>query len=123
MADAAKVWVAEHRKQRIVQRDIADSKIFEVRYEALCSNPELELSRLCNFFGVEFTPNILLFPQSVRHAVGGNPMRFDNSNRKIELREHWRNELSEKQLEEFDRVGGELNRSLGYARGEGSSAP
>lgn len=114
MCDAAKVWRAEHRKQSLVQRDIPEDRIYLLHYEALCSQPEAELEKLCGFLGLDFDPNLVSFRNTSRHAVGGNPMRFNQSENVILLQERWRDELTELQLDAFDEVAGDLNRSLGY---------
>lgn len=114
MGDAAKVWVAEHRKQRIVQRAMSPKNVLTLRYENLCMEPEVQLRMLCYYLDLDFDPNVLTFRENTRHAVGGNPMRFDMGNRKIQLNEDWREALKESELEEFERVGGSLNRALGY---------
>lgn len=114
MSDAAKIWLAEHKKQTLVQRDIPKDKILKVKYEDLCRRPEKELRRICTFLDVEYDPGILAFWNTERHAVGGNPMRFDQGGRAIKLNERWRAELSKTELYEFERVGGKVNRAFGY---------
>jgi polynucleotide 5'-kinase involved in rRNA processing len=41
-------------------------------------------------------------------------MRWRREETKIVLNEKWRNEISNSQLNEFERVAGKLNCSLGY---------
>ena len=51
--------------------------------------------------------------RSVEHNVIGNFMRLDSSSR-IEVDERWRSFLTNDELEDFDRVAGDLNRRYGY---------
>ncbi len=113
MEVAARVWKAEHLKQRLVHRNMDKSSFLRATYEDLCRAPEAELQRICAWLGVEFQPSMLDF-RADRHNLGGNPMRMRSQERTIQLDEKWRRELSSKDLEEFDKVAGDLNRDLGY---------
>lgn len=114
MRDAAKIWVAEHNKQKLAQRSIPSERILRVRYEDLCLSTEATLKEVCVFLGVEYSDSLLTFRDVDRHAVGGNPMRFNEGERKIELREWWREDLVKADLDEFESVAGKMNRLLGY---------
>lgn len=113
MEVAARVWKAEHMKQRLVHRNMDKSLFLRATYEDLCRAPEKELQRICSWLGVEFQPLMLDF-RADRHNLGGNPMRMRSQERAIELDEKWRRELTRDDLDVFDRLVGDLNRDLGY---------
>lgn len=110
---AARVWKSEHTKQRIVHRSMRSTPFLRTSYEDLCRNPEAELQRICSWLGVDFQPLMLDF-RANRHNLGGNPMRSRQQETAIKFDEHWRRELTSDDLAVFERIGGELNRSLGY---------
>lgn len=115
MSQAAKVWVAEHRKQRIIQSHIPRQNKLFVKYEDFCASPEPVLERICRFSGLDYSNYMLSAPARQRHAIGGNPMRFeDGAASKIALNESWRDALTESDLSAFRRIGGSTNRFFGY---------
>lgn len=112
---AARVWKSEHTKQKIVHRTMRNTPFLRTSYEDLCRNPVTELQRICSWMGVEFQPLMLDF-RTNRHNLGGNPMRSRQQETAIKLDERWRRELTKDDLAVFEKIGGELNRSLGYNR-------
>lgn len=113
MRQAAAIWAAEQRKQRLVRMSIPRSRILELRYEELCSNPVDVLSRICRYVGLSYEPGMLDF-RGERHNVGGNPMRYRADENQIRLDERWRRELPARDEATFDEIAGKINRWLGY---------
>ena len=114
MATSARLWRAEHRKQRLAQLTVDRTDLTRVRYEDLCRDPTAELKRICRRLGVEFQPDMLRFRAREMHRIGGNAMRFRDGESEIRLDEAWRRELSSGDRAEFARIAGRLNRALGY---------
>jgi hypothetical protein len=48
------------------------------------------------------------------HNIPGNPMLFNRSQRTIRKDERWRRDLSDTDIQAFDRAAGRLNKSFGY---------
>jgi len=113
MEYCARCWIWEHRKQRLALLTVPKDRVWWMKYEDLCRNPERELSRVCAQLGIEFHPQMLDLSRP-RHNIGGNPMRFRSSGTGIELDERWKNELSAEDLRVFERIAGPLNRRFGY---------
>ena len=113
MEVAARMWRKEHQKRRTAQFTIRDATFHTLRYEDLCREPEAEIRKVCLSSGIEFQPSMLDF-RSERHNLGGNPMRFRDSETEIRLDERWKDESTAPDLRVFDRVAGRLNRRLGY---------
>jgi len=111
--DCARIWRDENRKALITLKSIPRERIFRIRYEDLCRETEAELSRICDFLGIEYTNKMLDFREPVWHTLGGNPMRFNHDSR-IVLDEKWRNELDEAELAAFARIAGGINRKYNY---------
>lgn len=96
---AARVWQSENRRIAFVLKCMPTVPVLDVRYEALCENPDKEMKRIFDFLGVEsIAPDLT----AVRHAIGGNPSRFGST--EIRLDEAWRRELTTDQLAQFDQI-------------------
>lgn len=83
-----------------------------VRYESLCAEPETTLTRIFEFFGLD-PMRVELDFRSVEHHILGNSMRLGSSS-DIRLDEKWRSQLTDADLNIFDRIAGKFNRRLGY---------
>lgn len=114
MEEAAKLWVADQRKQKLALLTISSAKISAVRYEDLATDAESEIRRVCNHMGVAFENQMLDFRQHEHHDIGGNAMRFRKTEREISLDERWRREIRAGDLRTFEKIAGRLNRKFGY---------
>jgi hypothetical protein len=111
---ALKAWTRHARRSStLLEKYIPESALLTVRYEALASNPESELRRVCEFLGAEFSAQMLDFAAADSHIANGNRMRFGHTS-EIRLDERWRDELPKPMLNYFERRAGMLNRQLGY---------
>ncbi len=114
MARAAFEWKRSQRHTRLTSYGIPTDQRMKVHYEELCRDPEATMKKVCGFLGLEYGPEILTLRKSQAHNIGGNPMRFKTGEREITLDERWRDQLSDRELLEFDRIAGDENRRLGY---------
>jgi hypothetical protein len=117
--------------------------VVQVRYEELVREPTATGEALCRRLGLDWKPEMLEYYARDQHVIGGNPgptfeVRRHHERRAPELefldrtsetnqrfyRERppgfaedlrWRQELSEADLECFERIAGPLNRELGYS--------
>ena len=108
MEKAAKIWVAENRKVRVVLRAMREIEVLNVNYEMLCNSLEQEMKRIFQFLGL---PNCPVNLTTERHAIGGNPSRF-NVRKSVVVDDKWRDELSTSELEIFNRIAGSEQRRL-----------
>lgn len=97
----------------LLEKHVKPEHLLRVRYEDLVGDPTAELCRLCEFLGVDFEASMLQFTEHVHHITNGNDMRF---NRSSEFRHDnaWRDLLGSAERVYFERIAGDLNRSLGY---------
>jgi hypothetical protein len=88
----------------------------EVRYEDLIVNLEGEIRRICEFVGIEFRPEMLLFYQgemsqaiakSTTHASLGRPIDSGN-------REKWRTQMCGDDIALFEWIAGDALTASGY---------
>lgn len=87
--------------------------ILNVKYENLCLFPKKELIDIFKFLDLEpsgFTTN---FSTENVHIMGNNEMRLVKFSG-IRNEEVWRNQLTKKQLNIFEKISGELNYKIGY---------
>jgi hypothetical protein len=103
-------WRRRNEEARSIVQALEASRWIQVRYEALCAEPEQTLARLWRFIGVA--------PQRVNGAdcelhVLGHASRLKGA-AAIHVNERWRSELSAADLRLFDSLAGTLNRELGY---------
>ncbi len=112
IADAAREWRRSNEEAEAILRRLDRSRWVEVRYEALCAQPEATLQRLCTFIGVD-PRKALANLRAAEHHVIGNGMRLDAPG-EVRLDERWRDTLGASDLRLFDAVAGAVNRRLGY---------
>ncbi len=110
---AVQGWVRTQALTRLVLRTMPPWAWLFVRYEDLCSDPRGELSRICRFLSLDFSEEMLCFRDVAHHDIGGNRMRFSDGTQIVNS-EAWRHKLSGADLRLFERIGGRLNRRLGY---------
>ena len=113
-AMAARIWKRDNQNLRMMLRTVPDRLKLGVRYEALCEDPAAELRRVCEFLQLEFDPAMLTLWSRPVHNIPGNPMLFNRSQRAIRKDERWRRDLSETDIQAFERAAGRLNRAFGY---------
>lgn len=110
---------AATRRWLITQRSVIQAighlpaeNVLRMHYEDLCADPGHWLPETCRFLGLE--PDQL--PESYGcedlHLTGNN-MRL-NGLGEIRLDEKWKTAMTAEALRTFERIGGGLNRSLGY---------
>ena len=109
--DGAKRWRFANIYTQKLLRTLPRESYIHIRYEELCREPEMTLSRICNFLGYPFEEEMMQFTGKTLHNIGGNRMRMSGL---FDIQEDlkWRETLSSKQLLEFDRVAGKTNNKL-----------
>lgn len=112
MAEAAREWRRSQEAAECVLARLSPNQWTEIRYEALCSQPQATLHQLCAFLGLDPAKATLDFRSKPQHVVG-NGMRLDRTS-EIRLDERWKTHLTTEDLRVFDRVAGKLNRKYGY---------
>jgi hypothetical protein len=114
-ATAARIWKRDNQNLAIMLRSVPNRLKLSVRYEAVCEDPAQELRRVCDFLDLSFESGMLTLWGRPVHNIPGNPMLFDRSQRAIRKDERWRRDLSEGDVQAFERTAGRLNRTLGYS--------
>lgn len=98
----------------------------EVRFDDLILDPETELRRICELVRLDFAPGMLRYTETARERleeIGLGEQRSE-PNPVPELAAgppmadrigHWRQAMTKREREEFERVAGETLEELGYA--------
>jgi hypothetical protein len=111
MHEAAYQWRRSNQEAAAIVRRLDRRQWMQVRYEALCAEPDRTLRRLWQFIGV--APDSPESSSAVQYHVLGHRMRLAGSG-KIQLDEKWRTQLSADDSRAFETVAGPFNRLLGY---------
>jgi sulfotransferase family protein len=114
VGEAARRWMTENERIRLVTRSIPARQQYRLSYEGLCADPAGTLRGLCGFLGLPFDPAMLSLWSRTVHSIPGNPMLFNRERRAIARDDRWRRELSAADLATFERIAGRFNRGLGY---------
>lgn len=112
IAAAAREWRRSNEAAECLIARLRASQWIQIRYEALCRDPDKVMRSLCKFTGVDSSHLSLDFRAKPQHVIG-NSMRL-NSTAEIRLDERWRTELSSEDLQTFEAIAGDLNHKYGY---------
>ena len=63
----------------LFRSSVSEEHMFHVRYEDLDSNSTEELTRICDFLGIQFEESMLDYASHVHHITNVNNMRFRES--------------------------------------------
>jgi hypothetical protein len=99
---ASKLWVNEMKQNEAVleKRKI---KYFKLRYEDLCENTDQKMRDLMTFFGLDKDSYSLNFRDRKQHIMGNFAMRL-GSDKKIEVRNEWRNDLTDEEVKKIEKL-------------------
>jgi hypothetical protein len=96
-------WLASERSWDILADQLTETQSYSVYYEDLVVNPEHELSKLCAFINVSYSPKMLDYP------LNSSYKKPDKS-----LVSQWRHRLSELEVQYVESKAGVLMLSRGY---------
>lgn len=89
-------------------------RLLEVRYEDVLADPRAAITRIYAHDGLDGGIDEALVAAGEEANIGAHDKRIGS--------EKWREAWGQRELNEFDRVAGDLLRELGYAQGAGASA-
>lgn len=104
-------WRAEVEAARSLGRRVGD-RYLEVRYEALVTDPEAELRRVCELAELPWDAGMLDYAGTV--DLSGKPHQRSLARPPTPGLRDWRRELSEQDRLEFEAVAGDVLAALGY---------
>jgi hypothetical protein len=111
-------WGKTHKRFREF-RARPGARAYELFYERLAHDPEGETSKLCDFLEIPYEPSMLSFHDQKLSIYKTSHLSMDRISKPIDVSRigRWRQELAEKDLEEFYSAAGSELRELGYTEG------
>ena len=101
---AAERWVEAERLWDRLKPTLAPDQVLEVRYEELVAAPEPQLTRICEFLGVAYRPEMLEFPKHSSYSAPDPQLSYQ-----------WKKKLTPDQLREVEaQLGPLLTEGRGY---------
>ncbi|TAK51502.1 MAG: sulfotransferase [Gammaproteobacteria bacterium] len=94
--------------------DLPPGRSIRIRYEDLCGEPKVELTRICDFLGLEYASVMLHRKTLDLHHLGGSPSKFDPSKSAIVLDKKHETAFTKQELETMRRLVGRVAESWGY---------
>lgn len=114
MKKSAHSWVRRMGWIKDFTADLSPEQAVRVRYEDLCGDPRQELSRICEFLGVEFQEGMLTRPFDNVHHLGGSPSKFDRNRSEIKPDRSYAGVYSQQDLALMKSIVGDLAAEWGY---------
>jgi hypothetical protein len=110
---AAQSFATSVRHLRQVVEKWPSNKVINVRYESLCEDAENVLVDIFSRMGLDPAERWADYRRPGRHIIG-NASVVSATSDIIADPCLWRQQLSQAELSVFDRIAGDVNRSLGY---------
>ena len=118
VAKAADLWARRVRAGLSSGRALAEGRYLEMRYEDLVDDTEERVKRLCDFLETHVDPAMLDATARARGAIKKRSARYNphiTEEPTTGIRE-WQTQMSDRQVEVFEAVGGDVLTQLGYER-------
>ncbi|MDP9439605.1 MAG: sulfotransferase [Actinomycetota bacterium] len=113
-ATLTRQWLNVSRIMLALQKSVPGPEGTFVYYEELCKDSRRMLEDILAPLGVAVRTTDLRSVSAERHDLGGSPRFRESLPERIELDERWRTEMPKEVLATFERIGGRMNRRLGY---------
>jgi hypothetical protein len=117
----AREWGQIQRLARTMEKVIGAERFMSVRYEYMARDTEQTMSEICNFMGVEFSDRIRYSLKSEEVLGAMESSESKAGDRKTPILKggvgKFRVEASDKDIEIFESVAGDVLDQLGYVRG------
>jgi hypothetical protein len=113
---AALWWEWHVRVGREAKEELGPRLYYELRYEALVTQPASEVARLCAFLGVPYDAAMLRFHEGRTRNTPGLSAKHAWRPITSGLRD-WRGQMPAEDVERFEAAAGALLDELGYPRG------
>jgi hypothetical protein len=121
LTTTALYWEWNVRLGREASAFLGPERYYELRYEALVADPEVECSKLCDFLGLADDPSMLRFHEGRTSSQPGLSAKKAWEPITPGLRS-WREQMASDDIVRFEAAAGPLLDELGYARGADSAS-
>lgn len=115
----AKVWASDVAEVTTALEALPSARKMFVRYEDLVGNPELKLSEVCRWIGIDYMPSMLNFDRGVIDLNLEPKLTLDWKRKTLAAIDsgsigRYKNELSNDERAAFTEVAGSVLREYGY---------
>ena len=107
----ANLWKVAVQGVRAVEADT--SRVLTVRFEDLSASPDKEVERICDFLGLEYSPDMLMVPSTNSSRKKSDP-NARGINRDV-AKSAWPANLPEGHVHICEQIAGSLMEHYGYA--------
>jgi len=112
-------WVKNNRDVTDILTAKSEISGYVIRYEDLVEAPEIEISKLCAWMGLEYHPDMLQFHEQNKEKTLEPPETMDWKRKTLQKIsagqcERFRRELREDEIASIEKVAGESMRQFGY---------
>jgi hypothetical protein len=111
---SSEYWSARVRRARQAGERLGPARYREIRYEDLVANPERELTTLCEFIELDFTPAMLAYGDTSQIPLTDKMRTSGAAQPPGASRRDWRSQLTARQLAVVEAVAGEQLVAFGY---------
>jgi hypothetical protein len=113
---AARNWVRRIRKAQMDGKSLSAHDYFELRYENLVQDPEIELNQICDFLGETYHADMLLSHELAQKTLPVDSYFFENVRKPLTTTRinSWTERLSIRDARLVQEVAGPLMKELGY---------
>ena len=108
---ASKAWRFTNIYTMRLLKTLPEESYLHITYEELCRDPKKTLNTICTYIGIEFESEMLEIFGDDQHNIGGNRMRM-KSDARIREDLKWRDLMSKRELSDFEKIAGNLNKQL-----------
>ena len=114
---AAERWNKSVRNARALEKRVGSSRFIEIKYENLVADPERELSRLCQYLGVQYSREMLSFYRAA-DTLGDVPVLFHHAQVLKPLdpakADSWKHKIGRADRITVERMTAKYRRQFGY---------
>ncbi len=114
LRSAALGWRQKMLQISALTHDLPAERVFQLKYESFCANPQKELCRICTFLGIEFVERMLYRAITDLHHIGGSPSKFDPSRANISLDQSYEGQFTPEALTLIRSLVGKVPEQWGY---------
>lgn len=117
LTEIAEYWCEQVRAGKSYGAVLGNDRYYEIRYEDLVLRPEEELTRLCRWLKIDFSPEMLEYHHGAKNKIHYEHKSLFTLNQKPLDPSRiyaWRHTLTDAEVADIEIIQGELLEDLGY---------
>ena len=117
LAEISRYWCKQVEEGQSYGQTLGDDRYYEIRYEKLVLNPEIELEKLCKWLKIDYTSRMLEYYRDIESEIPQQHKSLFELNRKpLESSRiyAWKQTLKVAEIADIESIQSELLINLGY---------